>query len=99
MWTDIILAAWVLKVLDSHAQCPKNCRLGVVPGMHPMDIVHGCALVVETIANLRDAWAIVQVNSRGCCDSVPTLWCCRWLEAKGALAAVCATVVRHTMKV
>lgn len=60
-----------------------------------MGIVHGCALVVENGLDSRDAGAVARMNRRAYYDSVPTLRCCRWLEAKGAPAALCAAVVRH----
>lgn len=94
---DAVLTARINGFLDTHVPSPECCWLGALPGTQPLDIVHGCSLVVEKGLDLRGAGCAAQLDIKAYYDSVSALRCAQWLGDRGAEPALCAAVLRHQL--
>lgn len=79
---DAVLSNRLHRELAHILPVPAGCWIGARPGTQPLDIAHGCSLVMEKGGDMGGTGAMAQLDVRAFYETVPTIKCCRWLEAK-----------------
>lgn len=79
--------------VDACVRCPDFCWFGALSSTQLVDLVDGCALVVETSLDLRGAGCAAQSNIRAFYAYACALRCVKWILERGFGAALCAATL------